>query len=408
VAVDWQHAQIPTLRVQPPEAWETLADVTLRADGMLLYQVAGYEPTQRGGDWTRDDRGRNALEAFTALRLEALAEAIRERLARHDGTHPLADTWDLPGGPELRAFLMTFGPVRVGGGARLPVRNDEADRAESQARAAAFELSLWRSGMTPERPIGPRRLSRDWRVDLSGSAQGRGVSGSVFRVDPATEDEEPLFRLRDLDREVRLALALADALARAQHWRGGDDVRDALRAIVLDQLGGPLVVRGIATPWHRILRDAPEGIHRVVLDAAGARPDEPRSKGEPRQPSVAHPMAVDWMLAGRMLLASLLGRHVQWAQLFLAVDDRGRLATRWITRSLDEVIFLQLLEHIGRLPRLRHVELPYWPIPSCGYCGGVIVTSPRRPDKTRANRWHAGPCRKAGQEAERRRAMAQS
>ena len=40
-----------------------------------------------------------------------------------------------------------------------------------------------------------------------------------------------------------------------------------------------------------------------------------------------------------MVLADMVGRHVQWAQLYLTVGESGRIQTEWLTRSLEEVMF---------------------------------------------------------------------
>jgi hypothetical protein len=61
------------------------------------------------------------------------------------------------------------------------------------------------------------------------------------------------------------------------------------------------------------------------------------------------------------------------------VGERGRVASQWLAGSLEVVLYLRLMEHIQRMPRLRLVALPYWPLPRCGYCGGVIVQNPRTP-----------------------------
>lgn len=163
---------MPTLAVPEPGYWASLTNVTLRADGMLLYEYGPTQSTRPQGRWRTDDRSRTAVEAFSALRLEVLAAAIEERAARlRDQGRPVADTWDLPMGHELRSFLLTFGPVLVGYGARFPVRNSAAERWEARATAAESELVVLRRGGHPEQQRRQPRL-RPWVASFEGSPQG--------------------------------------------------------------------------------------------------------------------------------------------------------------------------------------------------------------------------------------------
>jgi hypothetical protein len=164
-----------------------------------------------------------------------------------------------------------------------------------------------------------------------------------------------------------------------------------------------MIVLDGTNDWRRIVPGVPPVVSRVWIDERGAVPDRVRWEADVAHPEPARPWRVDWMLAGRIILADMIGRHVQWAQLYLGTDGTGRLRPRWLTRSLQEVMYLQLMEHVQREPRKRGLALPYWPLPQCGYCGGVVLgRNPRGPNTAFANRWHAGPCRKAGQAAKQR------
>jgi hypothetical protein len=113
-----------------------------------------------------------------------------------------------------------------------------------------------------------------------------------------------------------------------------------------------------------------------------------------------------------MMLADYVGRHLQWAHLYVAVDDHGSMTPQWLARSLVDIMVVQLMEHIAASPpRQRGVRHPYWPLPTCGYCGGAIVArrgqkNMRDAAKSKANRWHPGRCARNGYERERKAAVA--
>ena len=367
---------------------------------MLLYEPGRTQPTRVGNGWRTDDCSRAAIEAFTALRLDLLADAISERLARlRPRKRPISDTWDLAGGNELRDFLMTFGPLFGGTGATFPVRNPRAESYEQQAAEAKLALAVWRDSGHDPSLLRRRRRTRQWMVSFEGWAQGRhGSSPDVTEVPPDYGSCEPLPRLQLAQRFLATAVDLADALANAQHWTSERAERDRVRDLFLANGGGGTMTLDGTTRWRRVIRDIPDGIRRVAFSEAGASAVEEESTAQS-----ARPWAVDWLLAGRMVLADMIGRHVQWAQLYLRVDDVGSLTSEWHARSLEEIMYVQLLEHVQRLPRKHLIELPYWPLPRCGYCDGVILgRHPRKPASRFGNRWHRGPCRKAGQMHEAR------
>jgi hypothetical protein len=265
---------------------------------------------------------------------------------------------------EAVEFVGTFGPLGFEWARTFTVRNPGADRAiDAHFWCVVFPAA----GIAAEPRVSPIRSFPDlpWetRVRRGDDALphdlcGPGPSGPLW-----WEQED-----------LRAALRLTEALA------GGrpPQVREALRRAA----------------GHGIypLRDPDANRAPVGIDWRDAIPARVMAPADGRwAPFARHPGQVDWIAAGRLGLATFLSAQLAWTQVAVGLDAGARFRSRWIVRSLLEVIYLQLAEHVERRPELGVGE--------CGYCGGPILRT-RREGGT-GNRWHRG-CASAGRQRRHR------
>lgn len=439
--------ETPAFQITGPVDWASVVGVSLSADYHLEYEY-GHRREARGAYhlWRTDARvqvgmdrvrdnahGRIAIEAFTALRLDHVAQAAEAHAARiRDGVAPPVPVplRGLRGGRDLERFVLAFGPIGVGWSSAYPVRNGFAERLERDLADAKGELLALGLGHEPVKRRTPQRY-RDWHVSFEGWAQNLWGGAPEVTETRGDHSREWLGNVARFQKELKEYLELAGLLARVDRAVDDDeraDLRAAVCAVVLRPWHGRM--KGLKldgrTRWRRVVPDVPEQVGVVELESDGARvPDEDGQllahleAGHPIHGTDACslpaqtirqevPWPVDWELLGRMTLAGEIGRHLQWAHPYVDVDDRGSLSVQWGARSLVDVMIVQLMEHVmERPPRVGDVRRPYWPVRTCDHCGGAIVARKRGRNMrelggARDNRWHSGACAKNGGEAERR------
>jgi hypothetical protein len=372
-----------TSRAIESAAWWAVTDMTVNPAGGLYYVLR--DRAQRPAE-VRDDRRRTVLEAFASLPMDAMGTRLLEYRRSLKGVEGAAFQQEpaLTALAEFHSFVRTFGPIGIGWGTRFEVRNPEADRLKRHAemdqwQALGRDLSrfgMWStSGRTEFSTVdfwghGPGRRALSPAVHRSRSFGDLPWAERVRLGDndlphdfwPAIAEEQ-----RDLVR----TLELVEAIARQDRF----ECRRAVRAFASSD-----------DPELRIDSASPSG---VGLGAALQSP--PPSNGVVRLFRLPEHQ-VDWILVGKITLADLIARQLDFAMPMVGVAPTTRLRFRLDTTSLLEVIYLELLEHVTAREGFG--------VGRCGYCKGQILRT-RRAGGT-GNRWHAG-CR-SGRVIEWRRA----
>lgn len=369
------------LEVARPGSWWRVKEVYIRLTGgaSLVYGLSGFaNPAE-----TRDPRRRTALEAFSALPLEAERQRLQAYLDTLKGVEGSRTDQNAMRDclPEMLSFVQVFGPIGIGWGMELPVLNPDADRLEREVDRLKHR-ELERQFGKPLREGSARHGAQGWKVTFYGMAAGRWGTGTVrrWRTWPSGDFEtrlelddrlfaDLLWSIMDEQRDLLAAIQLANAIA------GGTstEIRDAARAVgggsgdVTFNLGIPG-----ETDWSRAI--------------AG---DPPPDQWQPFAPG----SRVTWPIFGRMVLADLIGRQLNFVEPRVEIDGSDHFLMAWRARSLLEVIYLELFEHVRK--RLE------FGLGTCGVCGGVIVRT-RKASSVR-NRWHRG-CAAAGRQRNWRQA----
>lgn len=358
----------PRLEVARPGSWWKVEEVYVRLTGgaSLVYLLHGFSNPAEA----RDSRGRTALEALTALPLEAERQRLQAYLdtlkgvegSRRDQATMRACL------PELLSFVRVFGPIGVGWGMELPVRNPDADRLEREVDRLKHR-ELERHFGKPLRQVSSRQSEQGWKVTFYGMAAGRWGTGTVrrWRTWPGGDFEtrlelddrlfaDLLWSIMDEQRALLTAIRLANAIAGGR----STDIRDAARAVG-GESGDVTFNLGIPgeTDWTRAIAGAP-----------------PPDQWKPFAPG----SRVKWPLFGRMVLADLIGRQLNFVEPRVEIDGSDRFLMAWRARSLLEVVYLQLFEHLRQRPEFG--------LGTCAVCTGVIVRTRKSPRVQ--NRWHRG------------------
>jgi hypothetical protein len=301
----------------------------------------------------RDRRDRLALEAFSALPLDAMQRELEVIVAAE---HELDQRRLRSAFADLASFSKRFGPLGIGWGMTLPVTNPAAERAERQLR----DTERQRRGREPSEEPWPKS---PWVVSFYGQAAGRRGFGDVRRLAGAPRPHDTLDRIGTEQRDLRMALQFVEAIAR-------DDER-ALRALIKETewaRGISLRVDPQGTDWRRV---------RIGGPRLGRRAWDPFAPGED----------VDWRLFARLLLSNLVSRQLAFVLPYVDIDAEGRFRQDLRPTSVLEVIYMQLLEHVQ--------ERLSFGVTWCGYCGGAILRT-RKPGSRTTNRWHGKRCANAG------------
>lgn len=333
-----------------PTAWWKATTTVLRgqSDPEIVYLV---EPGSAAPLDRVDRRGRKVIEAFTALPLGRISEALTTYWAQRRRRPSLQRAQ----GPLSRAarplidFVETFGPVGVAWGAELAVRNPAAPRLQGEGSTAGWVADM--------RGLGPGRFGRGLVTPTRWMPSESDIWTRLEHDSSLRSD-----RLADLlleQEDLIAALRLAELL----RTRGSErQVRDAVRAAVRgnrDQVQRLNLNR--SSPWPRALRDPLRG--RAEL-----------------QPFGRDAAWINWPEYGRIALAELITRQLNWLQVRAEATSTGRWARTVRPTSLMELIYLQLLEQLERRARFGFA----W----CPTCGGALLRTRER-DVTR-NRRHRG------------------
>jgi hypothetical protein len=354
-----------------PETRYKVEEVVLSSGLALYYRLssAAGEPTE-----LVDERGRTVLEAFGALPMEQMSSDIDAYRLSMQGVE--GAEWDPAQvhtviGP-LVAFVRTFGPIGVGWGGELGVRNPEAERLRAEVERAR----LSRLGIDPD--TAPHRKSvgaEFWTVSFWGHAPGRGAVPDVRR------------RFWYPDRSWAERIRLGDDGIPHDFWpRIVEEHQDLTRTLdlveaiaVQDRFECRRAIRPFVPSDNTEFWVGPPEPGRPVFGRArrGVRP----SSGWLAVFQVPD-HEVDWVVLGRRMVADLIARQIDFAMPLVDVADDERLRVSFQARSVLEAIYLQLLDHVRRREAFG--------IGRCGVCGGPILRI-RRPGRT-GNRWHRG-CR---------------
>jgi hypothetical protein len=354
----------------PPHSWWTVDEVALGlSSGLTLYYRLGPRQPIRGdnGRWVRDPLGRTALEAFGAMplgemyhRLQAHEEAWRAtpeatRAAIVEADPDRLTRQLLEGLGELVEFVKTFGPLGLDWSRTHAVKNRDADRALGRAgRPRLWQVVFPGPGFAMPRVVQVTYSEGSWADRVR-----RGdmvLPHDYFGLKPTG----PIWHQQDdLGRVLKLVMVLAETDPNPH------DIRDAAGNL---PGFGQYDVRddGARDPVDLRWRDAMS---------------YPREMGgRPWLPFEEHPTAVKWPTAGRLMLAEFLSAQLAWTRIEAGLDGLGRVRTRWTPRSLMEVIYLQLLEHVE--------ERLDFGVAWCPNCGGPVLRT-RRSELTQ-NRAHRG------------------
>ena len=176
-----------TSEVPRAESWWTVDEVWV--SGTSLYYITGpARALHERRDWRRDERGRCALEAFTALPLEAMygrLKTYREELRGVPDATP--DQERLRAAlRELIDLVLEFGPLGLEANRTFPVEVSEAEAWRREGE----ELRWQRDGLTPD-PMQQAEYLRAtmprWRVTFPGPGEPGLPRVSTFRTYPGLE-----------------------------------------------------------------------------------------------------------------------------------------------------------------------------------------------------------------------------
>jgi hypothetical protein len=369
----------------PPHSWWTVDEVALGLSGglALYYRLGPRQPIRdEKGRWVRDPLGRTALEAFGALPLGEMYDRLRsfeeEWRATDTATRAAIVEADpdqvtrqwLDGLGELVAFVKKFGPLGLDWSRTHAVENRDADRALGNAgRHRLWQVVFPTPGFAMPRVVQVTSATGSWADRIR---RGDMVLPHDYL---GLQPTGPIWHQRDdLGRVLKLVEVLAEAEPNPHDIRdaagnlpgfGQYDVRD-------DGARDPVDLR-----WRHAMR-------------------YPRDIGErPWLPFEEHTTAVKWATAGRLMLAEFLSAQLAWTRIEAGLDGLGRVRTRWTPRSLMELIYLQLLEHVEE--RLN------FGVAWCPNCGGPVLRT-RRSELTqnRAHRGCAAVLRKRRERARKR------
>jgi hypothetical protein len=374
----------------------------------LYYRLGDPTPLRDRRQWRPDDRGRTALEAFTALPLAEMYRRLQagdaewraipepERAAALKANPDRESARWLAAFRELVSFVVTFGPLGLDWSRRFEVEVPQADALERRlgemerrelegglGRKAGTELSqrfsirgdistrvevaphqLWelRFPDVGEAGVPQVRKQRSW-PDLPWADRLARGDDSLPHDFLGPVNAGPLYFALD---SLRHALALADALAAED----GAQAQGALRGY--PWLAALDFHAPAAPPWDSLTRDWRTAVSGPVWDR--------------NTPWKIDAGRVDWLTIGRMVLAATLTQQLWWAAPRIGFGPRDTFTQGWRVGSLMEVIYFQLLEHV-----LERVPLGLG-IAECGYCGGAVLKV------RRGQRWHSSACANAGRQ----------
>jgi len=374
----------------PPHSWWTVDTVEL-GSLTLYYRLGPRRPIRdERGRWVRDKAGRTALEAFGSLPLGEMYGRLRAAEEAWLGTDPATRDSIVAADPEresrrqltdlteLVSFVHTFGPLGFEWSRTFPVRNSAADRAlDELSRRRIADVIRATGGSVTDEAFAPAR--RDWQVAFPSPGFSMPIVREAY-VHPGKSWAERV-RLGD------------DAIPRdylgpqptGPLWGHQDDLRRVLELVnvlsatdpnphEIRNAAGNLPGDGEFDVSERGVRDPVDLLWREAMRRPRA------SGGRWWSPFREHPSRVDWVTAGRLMLANYLSAQLAWTTIEAGIDELGRIRTRWTPHSLLEIIYLQLLEHVQE--RLQ------FGVGRCLHCGGPILRT-RLSERTR-NRAHAG------------------
>lgn len=352
----------------PPYSWWTVDTVVLGDSLTLYYRLGPRRPIRDERDrWLRDKAGRTALEAFGSLPLSEMYGRLKADEEAWRATHEEARAALVAADPErvnrrrltpvaeLVTFMNSFGPLGFDWSRTFPVRNSAADRGGGSVTPREWQVDFPSPGVSmPDVRQVHSFPHKTWaeRVRLGDDALWQDYLGPE-RSGPLWGHQDDLMRVLDLvnvlsandpnPHDIRNAAGRLPGVAEYDVTDRGD--RD------------PVDVR-----WRDAMRPARE------------------SAGRRWSPFREHRARVDWLMAGRLLLAEYLSAQLRWTTIEVGLDTLGRMRTRWTPHSLLEIIYLQLLEHVQE--RLE------FGVGKCLHCGGPILRT-RLSERTR-NRAHHG------------------
>ncbi|HEV8280691.1 MAG TPA: hypothetical protein VGQ02_02435 [Candidatus Limnocylindrales bacterium] len=368
------------LNLAPPHSWWTVKAVAVGMAGGpgLFYRLGPRKPLRdRTGRWVRDAAGRTALEAFGALPLGEMYRRLAEvdatwRATGDDATRAALIAADPQGERrrwqdalrELVDFVTTFGPLGFDWSRTYPVENRDADQALDRGRA-------------PDTTV--ERTARRWRVVFP-SPGFAGARVTQVRTNPAGTWSERIEAGDELLAQDFLGVEPSGPL-----WNHHDDLRRvlALVATLGEVSPNPHAIRAAAGNMPGLgeydVRDP--GIRDPIDRPWREAMLPPRNVGARLwAPFVEHPARVVWPTLGRLILAEYLSAQLAWMTVEAGIDELNRIRTRLTPRSLLQVIYLQLLEHVE--------ERLHFGVGQCLLCHGPILRT--RQSGATQNRAHRG------------------